>query len=171
MEAHWRQNGIPPSNMHAVQAFVGASSGVRDSVPVLSLADVLPMAQGAMIDYLDLDVQSAELDVLAAPGAVALLRSSVRRIQFGTHSSEIHRRIKELLVGPNGAGGFILEHELPYNPRSSACDYSVKASVQQDPSCLVSTPHGPVYVRDGVLAMTNADPRMWPGNRLPGSLW
>lgn len=174
MEAHWRQNGIPPSDMHAIQAFVGGVSGIRDSVPVLSLADLLPMAQGKPIDYLDLDVQSAELEVLAAPGAAALLRTSVRRIQVGTHSAEIHTRIKELLAQPydgRGGGGFILEHELPYNPRSAECDYSVKASVQQDSSCLVSTPQGPVYVRDGVLALTNADPRVWPGNRLPASLW
>ena len=146
----------------------------RDS-QVLSLADVVAMAGGQPIDYLDLDVQSAELELLAAPGALELIREHVRRVQVGTHSTAIHNGIKDLLGGDGGGGerrgGFILENELVYNARSSVCDQSVKASVQRDASCLTATPYGPVYVRDGLLAFTNADPRVWPRGILPNSLW
>lgn len=168
MEAHWLRNGIAPEGMLAVQGFVGGRSGRRDGQPVLSLADLVPLAEGQMIDYLDIDVQSAELELLAAPGAVQLLRAHVRRLQVGTHSTQIHNGLKELLIGH---GGFLLEHELAYNPNSSSCDYSVKASVQHDSLCVTSTRYGPVYIRDGLLAMTNADPHAWPSHRLPTALW
>ena len=142
---------------------------------VISLAEVVAMAGGQPIDYLDLDVQSAELELLAAPGALEVIRVHVRRVQVGTHSTAIHNGIKDLLGGGGGGdggrGSFILENELVYNARSSVCDQSVKASVQRDASCLTATPYGPVYVRDGLLAFTNADPRVWPGGILPNSLW
>ena len=44
----------------AIAAFVGGSSGVREGVPVMTLADLvhpLALIKGRVIDYLDMDVQ------------------------------------------------------------------------------------------------------------------
>jgi hypothetical protein len=86
----------------------------------------------------------------------------------------IHDEIKRLfLVDGHGSGerGFLLDNELAYNPLSSTCDTTVKASVQVDAACLTATRHGPVYVRDGVLSFVNADTAIWPDGRLPTALW
>ena len=60
MRAHWSSNGVEPTHYVGVQAFVGGSSGVREGVPVMTLADLvhpLALIKGRVIDYLDMDVQ------------------------------------------------------------------------------------------------------------------
>ena len=60
MRAHWSSNGVEPTHYVGLQAFVGGSSGVREGVPVMTLADLvhpLALIKGRVIDYLDMDVQ------------------------------------------------------------------------------------------------------------------
>ena len=60
MRAHWSSNGVEPTHYVGVQAFVGGSSGVREGVPVMTLADLvhpLALIKGRVVDYLDMDVR------------------------------------------------------------------------------------------------------------------
>lgn len=49
------------------------------------------------VDYLDVDIQFAEREVI--PASVWQLNDKVRRLHIGTHSQEIHEELEELLLG------------------------------------------------------------------------
>jgi hypothetical protein len=128
--------------------------GVGDSafIDALSIRVVLDDIQHEIIDFLDLDIQGAELPALAesADGVMQQLVQRVRRVHIGTHSPEIQAQLKDLFLSTGW------ELAIEHHGRHGDGDESLFAdSRQSDPSKLQDTAFGPVFVRDGILAFSN----------------
>lgn len=99
-------------------------------VPCITLAEVL--APYPRVDLIDLDVQGAEADVLAA--AIDSLTERVRRIHVGTHGAEVEQRLRELF----SAHGWTNLHDYPCQQRAL-------------------TPYGEIAFLDGVQTWVNPE--------------
>jgi len=76
-------------------------------VRTIDLTELL--APYSRIDYLHMDIQGAELDVLSS--APAILSAKVKRILVGTHSAEVEEGIRQLL----SAAGWRAQYDFPLN--------------------------------------------------------
>ncbi|MDA0653933.1 MAG: hypothetical protein O3C09_00860 [Proteobacteria bacterium] len=95
----------------------------------VTLADVIgPLDR---VDYLEIDIQSSELQVL--PPFIDLLRSRVGWIHLGTHGVDLHRTMAAFFRGH----GFDIH-------------------IDWEPNSTYSSPDGILSTGDGVLAMANA---------------
>ncbi len=125
------------------------------------------------IDYLDFDIQGAELEVFSEPQAIETLNAKVRAVHVGTHAPYIHDQVRDVMLRE----GWGLALDMEHNPRMVECDSTVQPSraggeqdvwggdgpggwgqvdwLQRDPSCLTHTEYGPMYVRDGLLSFYN----------------
>ena len=138
----------------------------------MTLTQVL--AGHTVVDYLDFDIQGAELDVFTDQESLQTLNDKVRAVHVGTHSPSIHELIHAMMLD----AGWVLELDLNHNPRMVMCDSTVLPSpgasgvemgssgsadgngdgydwLQRDESCLTGTEQGPMYVRDGLLSFYN----------------
>ena len=97
-------------------------------IPCVTLAEVL--APYPRVDLIDLDVQGAEYDVLAA--AIDLVDERVRRLHIGTHSRQIEERLRELMSSHSW---------------ENINDYPGQSTAQ--------TPYGPIQFDDGVQTWVN----------------
>lgn len=110
MVQNLRDNGVVMENCRLLRAAVtgkdgtvgfhvgdaadsyGQSIGGASEVVAVSLATLLePLV---LVDLIDMDVQGAELEILAA--AVSPLQMKVRRVHVETHSKQLHREIRDL---------------------------------------------------------------------------
>lgn len=82
------------------------------------------------IDFLDMDIQGAELDCVAQ--SINSLKQKVRRLYVATHSPEIHRNIERILSAARWH-----------------CEASYAGESQQ------STPWGPIQFQDGAQYWIN----------------
>jgi FkbM family methyltransferase len=105
------ENGVEPENFRLVNAAVtakdgsigfhvgdpfnnyGKSIGGPTEVPAVSLTTLLEPFE--RVDLVDLDVEGAELEILAA--ARGPLNRKVRRVHVETHSDRLHQKIENLL--------------------------------------------------------------------------
>lgn len=122
----------------------------------MTLTEVL--AEHHDVDYLDFDIQGAELDVFTDEESLQTLNAKVRAVHVGTHSPSIHEHVRAIMLG----AGWVLELDLNHNPRMVMCDATVLPSrddeydwLQRDETCLTGTEQGPMYVRDGLLSFYN----------------
>jgi len=76
-------------------------------VPSITMTDALEGLE--LIDYVHVDIQGAEDQVLADPDAGRILTSKVKRIIIGTHSRGIEARLLDLFKDR----GWVLEAEKP----------------------------------------------------------
>ena len=97
-------------------------------VSAVTVADIL--APFDFIDYLETDLQSAEVAVL--PPVTGYLKRKVRRIHVGTHSREGHRRLHQAFA----ADGW-----------TTIFDY--------EPYATYETPLGTFSTDDGLLTFRN----------------
>jgi FkbM family methyltransferase len=88
----------------------------------LTLTEVL--ADHHDVDYIDFDIQGAELDVFTEAESLKTLSDKVRAVHVGTHSPSIHEHIRAIMLG----AGWVLELDLDHNPRMISCDSSVLPS-------------------------------------------
>jgi len=144
MRDHLALNGLT-HGAEMIQAAMGARDGdvvhmswegPTAAVRTLSLATLLVNETGE-VDLLDVDIQGAELDMFAAPGAMAAMARKVRRIHVGTHSHDIHRRLIALFRSHGWL--VVYEHEGRHNAR-----------LWEE---LDDTPMGLMHFNDGVLSM------------------
>ncbi|SEC68104.1 methyltransferase, FkbM family [Rhizobiales bacterium GAS188] len=105
------------------------------TVPSFSLATILGEAD--RVDYLDMDIQGAELDAVSA--AIDVLSSKVRRLQIGTHSQSIEDGLRSIL---SDAGW------------QCQCDYACGATAL--------TPFGRIAFVDGSQGWANPSLRVGP---------
>jgi len=128
------------------------------------------------IDYLDFDIQGAELQVFLERASLDTLNHKVQAVHIGTHAPYIHQQIRAIMLNE----GWGMELDLQHNPRMVECDATVLPSrtpdptdtdidtdtdtarhtdkfdwLQRDASCLTQTEQGPMYVRDGLLSFYN----------------
>ncbi|KAJ1496006.1 hypothetical protein T484DRAFT_1761035 [Baffinella frigidus] len=148
MEQHMLSNNM--ENTTLLHAIISSSSppahagvGYATGDPsVMSLQDLL--APHDHVDYLDLDIQGAEMEVFSDPASVEVVNEKVYALHIGTHSPEIHAQLRNLFL----SHGWILEMDYPHTPRMAYCDNQVKpgearfegdagAFLQRDRSCLV----------------------------------
>lgn len=125
----WGQEIYDPTRGHRrVESFNGEAVRLA-TVPAVSLRTLLqPLG---MVDLIDLDVQGAELDVLA-PAADALQRQ-VKRVHVGTHRAGIEASLRALFT------------DLGWE---SVFDYPCKTAAHP-------TPWGPIDFEDGVQTWLN----------------
>jgi FkbM family methyltransferase len=97
-------------------------------VPSITLADVL--APYPLVDLIDLDVQGAELEVLAA--GITTLDARVRRVHIGTHSEAVENGLRQLFA----AHGWTLHQDFRCNS-------------------VAPTPYGEIRFGDGVQSWIN----------------
>lgn len=99
-------------------------------VPAVALAELLTPYPN--VDLLDVDIQGAELPVLAA--AMHRLDTQVRRVHVGTHGTEIERGLRQLFKDH----GWECAHDYPGQS-------------------VTETRYGPIHFVDGVQSWVNAD--------------
>ncbi|MFP2908125.1 FkbM family methyltransferase [Pyxidicoccus sp. 3LFB2] len=106
LDANLRRNNL--DNCHAVQAAVGAEEGTRTlapgvTVPVITLDGFIAKHGVPRVDFVRIDVEGAELDVLTGMKAVLSRRDKpilyVQVYGRGEHAGSDPRRICELLEG------------------------------------------------------------------------
>ena len=145
---HCRANGVTCRVMTG-----GIGVGDSEYISALSITAILDdiMTPDDIIDFLDLDIQGAELPAfIGTDGLMQQLAHRVRRVHIGTHSAEIQAQIKRFFL----AYGWDLAIE--YHGRHGDGDYSVGwDSLQDNTSKLQNTAFGPVFVRDGILGFSN----------------
>jgi FkbM family methyltransferase len=130
MTRHFAENGFDPSHYRLIeaaasgtcrfavggsQAWYGQSivkdedhtTGVR-TVRAVTIQDILEEA--SPLDYLHMDIQGAELEVLSSHPD--LLDDQVRLINVGTHSAEIEVGLRELFKGRRPPSNEVLIPEL-----------------------------------------------------------
>mmetsp|Transcript_25612 Transcript_25612/g.84593 ORF Transcript_25612/g.84593 Transcript_25612/m.84593 type:complete len:473 (-) Transcript_25612:64-1482(-) len=132
------------------------SSGDPEMKSLVAILDLVDH-----VDYLDFDIQGAEMEIFRDPLAVSSMNVKVKALHVGTHSLDIHENVKAIMIEE----GWTLELDLPYHPRIVECDKSVREEesdakgsygwLQRDQSCFTYTDQGPMYVRDGLLSFYN----------------
>jgi hypothetical protein len=154
----WMENSAARCREHCLAngvkcRIITGGIGISDSafIDALSIRVVLDDIQHHIIDFLDLDIQGAELPALASEdGVMQQLVQRVRRVHIGTHSPEIQAHLKDLFLSTGW------ELAIEHHGWHGDGDESLTADSRQiDPSKLQDTAFGPVFVRDGVLAFSN----------------
>jgi len=166
MKVHFAENGLDPDQHWLIEAAVAThrrgawftvgrpdawygqavvsspqSSFPTQRVKTVTLDSIL--ARCDWVDFVDLDIQGLELEVLAA--ARKNLQRKVKRVHIGTHSQMIEQGLRKLFT------------DLGW---TQLADFSSGTTVE--------TPYGQASFRDGVQSWLN--PRLaaeWPHRRLP----
>ncbi len=102
------------------------------------------------INYLDADIQGAELAFFEHDPTLTWMDEHVNVVHIGTHSGAIHTRL-DTMFQQRGWTRFF-GYPLGYG---KDCDSTVVNALQTDRACMTNTPYGLVYVRDGMLSFGN----------------
>lgn len=148
------------------------------------ISKLLSEIEPEIIDYIDLDIQEAELDGLTEPGLMPVLKARVKRIHIGTHQPGIHSKLRKVFLSAGWTPTIDYQYGLrPHQTDGvsvvSGCeipgasltrgfepgDLQVWDGLQQNPRCMQQTAYGPVYIRDGLLGFAN--PRHLPALQHP----
>jgi hypothetical protein len=122
-----------------------------------SLQTILGSVAADIIDYLDTDCQGCENTLFDDPIAQEQLVERVAKIHIGTHGAAIHEKLKRLFTEqrPGKRWSWTLRLDfVPMDP-TSGCDGTIAQGLQREVRCMTFTTKGPVYIRDGLLVVTN----------------
>src|SRR5262245_38334436 len=148
MKVHFAENGLDPEQHWLIkaaistdrkgawftvgrpdawygQSVVRSRKGSRETQRVKSITLGHILARCDCVDFLDLDIQGLEYDVLAA--AKESLHRKVKRVHIGTHSQEIEQNLRKLFT------------DLGW---TNLADFGLRTTVE--------TPFGQVSFRDGI---------------------
>lgn len=173
--AFWRsQRGShAPYTLHLVEASTVHCAGIRMVAAKNQLNYTLDCAMASVdkfgnwlraqphVDLIDLDIQGGE-EVLV-PGVFGLIEEKVYRVIIGTHSADIHAKIKQLFRS------WTLIWEAPYTTHEQQLcvhkklrrSYDARKSQKYNwtgliaDDCYHDTPRGPVAAWDGELIYDN----------------
>jgi len=99
-------------------------------IEVIPLPNMLAGVE--QVDFIDIDIQGAEADVVAA--SIKTLNAKVKRLHIGTHSTEIEARLRAVL----SSAGWVCVHDYPCQTTG------------------VQTPFGHIDFADGVQGWRNS---------------
>jgi hypothetical protein len=138
-------------------------NGIENYTLVCDVArpeNILPfISRESRVDMLDMDIEFGEYELLRHTGLRRMLQDRVVRLVIGTHSSEIHERIKWGL----GDEGWLLISEVPFTSNTSCLNrYRNLVGRQKSPEelmkngCYHEHPvFGPIAQYDGSLIFDN----------------
>ena len=84
----------------------------------MALSELLARVEPDVIDYLDLDIQLAEVMALTEPGVMTILHARLKRIHAETHSEDVHLKLRKLFT----AEGWHLYVDPHYTPEPPIAD-------------------------------------------------
>lgn len=137
---HINVNGFTNRSL-VVKATVGSKPGEFDLASIFRRVD--------HVDYLDVDVQHAELPFFLNASRALLAR--VVHVHVGTHTAEIHVRMRKFFSEELRWRKVL---DLDFNS-TRFCEDGLVNSRQTKRECWTQTPYGPLYVRDGLLGYVN----------------
>jgi hypothetical protein len=150
----WMEEHVEHNNLTQYSTLLHQMAAKGKGTDLLSLVE---KAQLDHIDYLDADIQLAEGDFFDHPATLTWMDQHVGAVHIGTHSDAVHARLKKRF---ESRGWTLLFAYAPgYHRGGHNCDNHLEKALQQQPDCMVESPYGKIYVRDGMLSFAN-------GNRL-----